>query len=431
MRQRRFADLCLLLLALLWVSLRPVPASGQQPVEPPLPPPIGQNAYGTLRDPAFTALLGATARWGQYDGGVYRIEVPDQWNGGLALLLHGYRGEGTDIYLEMSPIRQTIIASGYAWAASSYRANGYRPDFAVEDTLALRDLFTEQIGPPRLTLLEGQSMGGHALITLLEQYPEQFQGGLAVCGVLDGVSQLDYLAAYTALADLLSGVPLLDTLNPALFTRAVQDEWLPALGRPGALTDKGRAFYDVISRWLGPELAGLEAGLAATWTMNLQPPLFFPLDGNHGLTPAVRSLDTRGLRFTIAPEFGLSDDELNAAVRRYRPAADGRNAGAIPAFAEFSGRLSAPVLSIHTTGDAFVPFRLEQDYLRRAVAAGRADLLVQRAIRRPSHCAIRNAEYTAAFRDLVGWVEQGERPEGDDLLGGDPAAFGLRWTVGR
>ena len=36
-------------------------------------------------DPAFEALPGAKAYFGQYDGGVYRIEIPDKWNGELML----------------------------------------------------------------------------------------------------------------------------------------------------------------------------------------------------------------------------------------------------------------------------------------------------------------------------------------------------------
>jgi hypothetical protein len=33
-----------------------------------------------------------------------------------------------------------------------------------------------------------------------------------------------------------------------------------------------------------------------------------------------------------------------------------------------------------------------------------------------------------AFDDLVGWIENGTVPEGDDVLG-DVARLGLRWTT--
>ena len=37
-----------------------------------------------LGDPKFDALPGAKAFFGQYDGGIYKIEIPDEWNGELA-----------------------------------------------------------------------------------------------------------------------------------------------------------------------------------------------------------------------------------------------------------------------------------------------------------------------------------------------------------
>ena len=42
------------------------------------------------RRPAFEALPGAKAFFGKYDGGLYRIEIPDTWNGELVLYAHGF-----------------------------------------------------------------------------------------------------------------------------------------------------------------------------------------------------------------------------------------------------------------------------------------------------------------------------------------------------
>src|SRR5262245_53334768 len=41
-------------------------------------------------DAAFEALPGAKGSSGKYEGGVYRIEIPDNWNGDLVLWAHGY-----------------------------------------------------------------------------------------------------------------------------------------------------------------------------------------------------------------------------------------------------------------------------------------------------------------------------------------------------
>ena len=399
----------------------PTPAA----TAPQLPPPIGTNAYGVLRDPAFEALPGATARWGEYEGGVYRIEVPDAWNGGLVMYAHGYRGEGPDIFVSNSPIRAHLIAKGYAWAASSYRGNSYRPDFGVDDTLALRDLFIQQVGAPRWTIIEGTSMGGHVLVASLEQHPGVYQGGLAECGVMTGIGVIDYLAAYIAAAEYLSGVPLLDAPDAAEFNRRVMEEWLPVMGRPGSYTETGEQFDSVVKYLMGGDLPLRTQGLTARYTANLS----LRPDPSTATAPAARATSTLHIRYRIDKGLGLSEEELNANVRRFVPAPGSRSASENPVFAGFTGGITVPVLSVHTTGDAFVPFSLEQDYRRKAIAAGTDHLLVQRAIRRPNHCQFEAAELARAFDDLVAWMEDGVRPEGDNVFAEDLSTIGLRWTT--
>src|SRR5947209_6492498 len=97
-----------------------------------------------------------------------------------------------------------------------------------------------------------------------------------------------------------------------------------------------------------------------------------------------------------------------------------------------SGRLPIPVLSLHTIGDLFVPFSMEQVYARRAAAQGASDLLVTRAIRDHNHCGFAVQEEARAFADLVNWVTNGIKPAGDDILTpatvADPK-FGCQFSV--
>lgn len=376
------------------------------------------------RDPAFAALPGADAYWGAYSGGVYRIEVPKNWNGGLVLYAHGYRGDDPVISVDDTPLRVGLITRGYAWAASSYRGNGYRPDWGVDDTLALRDLFIQRFGQPRWTILEGSSMGGHVLTASLELHPGVYQGGLAECGALTGIEEIDYLAAYTAAAQYISGVDLLDTPLDD-FARRVAQDWRPAMGQPGAYTNKGRQFDSVVKYLEGGDLPYREQGLAGRWVENLLP----GTDPAANAAPAGRAVSTRAIRYAIDDGLGLSADDLNANVRRFDPAPGARTAVENPVFAELSGRITALLLTLHTTGDAWVPFRVEQDYRRKVIAAGTNGLLVQRAIRRPGHCEFSSAELTRALDDLVTWVEQGVQPDGDDVLTADRSTLGLRWTT--
>jgi hypothetical protein len=84
-------------------------------------------------------------------------------------------------------------------------------------------------------------------------------------------------------------------------------------------------------------------------------------------------------------------------------------------------QVSVPVVSIHTLGDGYVWFSMQQVYRRRAEAAGTADRLVQRAMRGVGHCDFTLAEEEEAFDAMAVWAQTGRRPAGDDVL--DPAAL--------
>jgi hypothetical protein len=97
------------------------------------------------------------------------INVPPDWNGGLIMFAHGYEGEGSGRgAVHSEPLADHLTERGYAWAASGYRAWGYRPDWFLLDLLALRAHFINRFGQPRWTIVHGQSMGGHVSIATLE-----------------------------------------------------------------------------------------------------------------------------------------------------------------------------------------------------------------------------------------------------------------------
>lgn len=382
---------------------------------------------GFSRGAGFTALTGAQAENGTLNGSLYRMEVPNNWNGGLVMYAHGYNGEGGQLSVSNPSIRQHLIAGGYAWAASSYRANGYRPDYGVDDTLALRDLFIQKHGQPRWTILEGTSMGGHVLTASLEQHPGVYQAALAECGALTGIGELDYLAAFAAAGEYIGQVNLFDAPDAREFLRRITQEWLPAVGLGQSPTERGRAFQSAAKYLMGGELPYWSQGLAERVTQALN--LILLADPNRSSTVPGRDVDTNAIRYQIDPGLAVTSDELNQNVRRFTAAPGARSAADNPVFAEMTGRISVPVLSLHTTGDAFVPFSVEQEYRRKVDAAGAGDLLVQRGIRRPNHCQFETPELNRAFDDLVQWLEKGVKPAGDDVLTSDLSTLGLRWTT--
>ena len=236
--------------------------------------------------------------------------------------------------------------------------------------------------------------------------------------------------AYTAAAELISGVPLLDAPDREAFARMVNERVVPALGLPGDYTARGRQFDSVVKYLMGADQAGNDLplrlqGLKRRYLMNLN---YRPRDVETNPNPGSRAASTVHIRYRIDPGLGLSEDELNARVRRVQPARDARSPSANPVYAERTGRIKVPLLTLHETGDAWVPLSLEQSYRRRTIAAGTDHLLVQRVFRAGSHCGFDGEMRERAFDDLVAWIERGVRPAGEDVLAPDLSRIGLQWT---
>ncbi len=273
-------------------------------------------------------------------------------------------------------------------------------------------------------------MGGHIVAASLELRPGLYQGGLAECGLVDGISIADYLMAYTAAAELISGVPLLDAPDKDTFARTLNERVVPALGVPGSYTSRGRQFDSVVKYLMGADQAGNDLplrvqGLHRRYLLNM---MHRSRDLEKEPNPGLRAASTVHIRYRIDPGRGLNEDELNARVRRVRPAKDARSPSLNPVYSERTGRLTVPLITLHETGDAWVPLSLEQSYRRRTIAAGTGHLLVQRVMRAPSHCGFDGETREQAFDDLVAWIERGARPEGEDVLARALSRIGLKWT---
>jgi hypothetical protein len=122
---------------------------------------------------------------------------------------------------------------------------------------------------------------------------------------------------------------------------------------------------------------------------------------------------------------------FNAAIQRVTADPQGRHINGISNVPPTTGSLQIPMLTLHTLGDLFVPFLMEQVYAERVAAHNASHLLVQRATRDFGHCSFTAPELVTTFVDLVKWVEAGVKPAGDDVL--NPAAvadsnFGCTFT---
>lgn len=370
----------------------------------------------------FAALPGTdtTRLWGVSGGAGYRIEVPADWNGVLVLYAHGFRGTGLELTVSNPRIREYLVRNGYAWAASSYSTNGYDVGQGVKDTHGLGALFRGLVGNPARTYLTGHSMGGHITGVAIEQYPNAYAGALPMCGVMGDSELFDFFLDYNLVAEALAGVPGTFPF-PANYLTAVVPSIQAGLSLdgdpahyPAALNAQGQKLRAVVQNLSGGPRPGFPISFAV-WANFLF--TVGTTGGTIGIAPG-NVQDNWATLYQLDGDPALSADEtaLNGAVLRVRQDPQGRHPNGLSGVPAISGRLPIPVVSLHTIGDLFVPFSMEQIYSRRAGEQGAADLLVTRAIRDHGHCGFAVVEEEQAFADLVRWVEEGVKPAGDDVL---------------
>lgn len=373
----------------------------------------------------FDALPGTSTQrlWGVHNGAGYRIEVPANWNGRLVLWAHGYRGTGLELTVDNHPLRALLVAQGYAWAASSYSRNAYDPSTGAKDTHALTQFFNGRVGKPAKTYITGASMGGHVTGVMAEQWPQSYDGAMPVCGVLGDYELFDYFLDFNLAAQTLSGqnrsypfaADYLSATVPA--TKAALGPAFPYLLNAG-----GQALYGLTQMRSGGVRPIFQQGWVY-WNGLVPNDFLFGLgvgDGTLTRQPGVAVQNSGTVyQFDADPTLSASESAFNAAVQRVTADPQGRRNNGLANVPPLNGKLKMPMLTLHTLGDLFVPFHMEQAYARRVAAYGASQLLVQRATRDVGHCAFTGPELATTFLDLVKWVEQGVKPAGDNVL--DPA----------
>ncbi len=410
------------------------------------------DRFGPLTDPAGTAL--SRTYTGILRGAPYRIEVPANWNGELAIHAHGYRGTGTTVYVDDPPLRRYFVEQGFAWAASGYATNGYDVGQGVRDSQALLGLFAGKVRTARTVYMTGFSMGGHIAAVAIERYRRDFAGAMPACGVLGDKELFDYFTDANVTAAALTGTDIRfpesleagQAYAPEYAARVTAA--LPELGTGFAsgdparvsLTPTGQAWAGTVQQRSGGTRPGFASAFAYWSSFGFAPlstvPFLFGLypgltGGTQGIADGNLS-DNRFTRYRIEDGYGRltpAERALNRSVLRVAPTA--RPSTGLDGVPKVFGDPRIPVLSLHDIGDLFVPFSMEQVYALRAALNGQSRLFVSRAIRGVGHCEFTQRELQAGFSDLVRWVHTGRRPAGDAVLDRRAVAsptFGCRFT---
>ncbi|RZI44546.1 alpha/beta hydrolase [Herbaspirillum sp. HC18] len=385
--------------------------------------------------PGFKSLTGTTVetdRWaGELNGAAYRIEVPKNWNGRLVMYAHGYAGPVPNLSVSMPSIRRHLIENGYAWAASSYSRNYYDVRAGVEDTNALADSFKKiaaergrQLRSPYKTYIIGHSMGGHITGAAIEEetyktavHKQKYDGAVPMCGVVGDTELFDYFAGYQLAAQTLAGYGSYATDRFADIAPAVRASLFVTFST--VPTAQGVKLMQIVKNLTGGERPVFLQGFGNTALQNVVWSTF----GSDGTINGIlnkSTLDTNRFVYQMDNDPALSAEEasFNSTVQKLTavPGANRLRTDGLRWIPKVNGQFKIPVVTLHTLGDLYVPFSMEQIYRRRADTQGSGDWLVQRAIRAPSHCDFTVKEQVEAFDAMIGWAESGIKPAGDDVL---------------
>jgi pimeloyl-ACP methyl ester carboxylesterase len=326
-----------------------------------------------------------------------------------------------------------LLAHGYALAGSSYATTGWSVQQAIPDQAATVAAFGSDYRAPARTIAWGESLGGMITAGLIQEYPRLFSAALPACGVLSGGvatwnTALDAAFAFQQL--IAPSVQVTGITDPTANLTAAEDAVAAAQQTP-----QGRARLALVSAmddtpgWFtpgSPEPAATDYMTQEAnqfdWATQVTFPFIFDFraelearaGGNPSWTTGVnfaaqlaRSTDRREVEALYAAA-GLSlGGDLRTLNDAPRISASPASVRYLASNIAYTGRISVPVLTMHTTGDGLVEPENEQAYSQAVDQAGDGSLLRQVFVNRAGHCAFTPAELITAIGVLLDRISTG------------------------
>jgi pimeloyl-ACP methyl ester carboxylesterase len=394
------------------------------------------------------------------DGATYKIQCPaGAWNGTLFLYSHGYVVPGTaNPAMDVGdPVTGAwMLGHGFALAGSSYATTGWAIQQALPDQISTLNVFAAAYGKPSRTVAWGHSLGGIITAGLIQRYPSRFTAALPMCGVLSGGvatwnTALDAEFAFQKLVD--PSVQIVNITNPtanlsnaeAAVAKAQKTKQGRARIALGAALADTPGWFTPLSKEPGPKQYAAQEKNQYLWDSEVDFPFVFALraelearaGGNVSWNTGVnyvkdlaRSANRREVR-ALYKAAGLSlHKDLATLDKAPRVKPDPKAVRYLIRNIVFNGKLSMPVLTLHTTGDGLVVPENEQAYRSVVRKAGNQALLRQIFVHRAGHCAFTPAETITAVRVLLNRLSTGKwsglKP---GTLNGRAAALGPKYNI--
>ena len=365
------------------------------------------------------------------DGATFKLQCPaGTWNGTLFLYSHGYVVPGTNNPATDvgDPVTGSwLLNHGFALAGSSYATTGWAIQQALPDQINTLNRFASTFAQPTRTVAWGHSLGGIITAGLIQRYPGRFSAALPMCGVLSGGvatwnTAADAAFAFQQLID--PSVTVVDITNPganltgALTAAASAQQTAQGRARLALVAALGDTpgWFTPLSPEPGPKDFTAQEANQFEWFSQVDGPFIFALRAELEARAGGNVSWTTGVNYTT--QLAMSADSTEVAAL-YKAAglnlsadlATLQNATQISAdpsavqYLEhniaFDGKISIPVLTMHTTGDGLVVPENEQAYRSVVRHSGNASLLRQIFVHRAGHCAFTPAETITAARVLL------------------------------
>ena len=372
------------------------------------------------------------------DGATWIADVPAHWRGTLVLYSHGF-GTLAPADAPDPATQQALLDRGYALVGSSYDPNGslWALASATRDQFAALTAIQRRIGPARLTLALGTSMGGLISAQEAQTAQHRLDGVVSTCGLVGGGIDLNnyQLDSEYALSRLLApgqDIKLVNYASPADGATAATQ--LSTLATAARATPEGRARVALATALLDmptwsasqpapPSRRDADGWAAAqyewlTGTLPFIMPARYFIElaagGNASWNVGVNYaalLARSPYRYEVATLYREAGLDLNADLTNLtRHAAVPADLQAVHTLARTStvtGHLDVPTLNLHTIYDQLAPVEYEHEYAHQVGAAGDGRLLRQAYVSRRGHCAFTPSELIAGLEAIAHRVTTG------------------------
>jgi hypothetical protein len=371
-------------------------------------------------------------------GSLYALLIPAQWNGDAIYYAHGIRPPQAAITLDdqdnFFEVRDALGALGYAFAYSSFSENGLAVKDGAQRTHQLRGLLSSELpGNPKRNYLTGYSLGALVALELGERFPGQYDGVLAMCGMVGGTPlELQYVGDVRALFDtyypgvLPGNVISVPTTPPTI--AQVQALVIGAITPTAANPQAALGLFAIASTAQTPlayapigSLGDPSSTAFQSLVGSLITALYYQLIGTpdvlgrtHGHSPYDNRTTTYTMGTPAVPAAALIPiiqgmiAASNQGVTRYDITPDAQNY--LERYYVPTGNLKIPVVSVHNFWDPLVPFFHEPAFANIVASAGASDMLLQRGVPNYGHCNFPTPLVVSSFQTLASWVTTGVKP---------------------